>query len=182
MAKSKNILKTNLETIEFSSVHGLTNLVKNKFIPIKIIWVIFILMSISGCLYLLVVSIQQYFHYKVRSNTEIFYLKNLTFPSVKICDLNIATDQLNDSLDSQYLNRYDFLIKKLELESHWKTLNISYRNKYAFNLSDVTIKCLFNQKPCNITNDFESFYDFKYGLCHVFNSPKISNRKVSLNI
>ena len=181
MTKRKEILKVNLETIEFSSVHGLTNLVKNKFIPIKILWVIFILTSASGCFYFLIISFQQYFEYKVRSNTEIIHEQKLTFPSVKICDLNLVTDQTNDSFSNQYLNRYDFLIRKLELQSYWKEMNITYRSKYVSSLENFIITCLFNQKPCNLSSDFEAFYDFKYGLCHVFNPSKLNNRKQSFD-
>jgi hypothetical protein len=83
-SKKARIIETAIETFEYSSIHGLTNIIKNKFLAIKVLWVIVITGSATACIYLQVKNIIQYLNYEVTSQILIQKEQEMVFATVKI--------------------------------------------------------------------------------------------------
>ena len=105
MAKSLNlkIRQANKETLESSSVHALPNIIRNRFYPVKIMWVICFFGSSIGCAMFISKSISDYLNYDVITNIKIDYVNKLKFPMITICNTNIQktkniSNMLNDTI------------------------------------------------------------------------------------
>ena len=65
-----------------SSAHGIPNLVSNKTLIIKLIWIVSILASICGCAWFISSSVSEYFQYDVITNIKIQKVYSMEFPAV----------------------------------------------------------------------------------------------------
>ena len=84
--KSDEILSLTRDTFESSSIHAIPNIIKNKFISIKIVWLICLMASFSGCAWFLIKSINDYMKYDVVTTVRANYVNELTFPVIGICN------------------------------------------------------------------------------------------------
>ena len=177
MIKIKEVIKElTKETLEGSSIHALPNIVRNKSIAIKIIWTVCFLISFSFCCWSIIGSIRDYLSYDVVTNIKVTYENKLKFPIITICNLNyFATD-------------YSFLVAKFlfntsksfdEMGGFTKALSNYYiqnygldKTKLGYELNETIINCYFMWQQCNMTNDFEQYFDPWYGKCFRFNSGK----------
>ena len=180
---SNKILKSIKDTLESSTIHAIPSIVRNRFYLIKIIWFLCLIVSSGFCGWFIQKSLTDYFSYDVVSKTDIVYVNKIIFPIVSICNLNLFSTP-NGSEHVLTLSRSIFG------STDFTTLNFGYpaalitnavknvgnysfdREKFGPNLNEILIRCKFNSQDCNLTQDFEYFYDVNYGNCFRFNSGR----------
>jgi hypothetical protein len=76
-----------------SNIHGVQNLFKSKYLPVKIFWFFCIFGTVSFCLIFLTSYFKIYFSYKSRSKHSIQRNTETNFPAFTFCS---QEDILND--------------------------------------------------------------------------------------
>ena len=71
----RQILHETVNTIEVSSIHGLTTMVANEHKPVKIMWIICILASASYCIYSIFSCVSLFLEYKVVTQVRFNQIK-----------------------------------------------------------------------------------------------------------
>ena len=178
----QEILGQAKQTLEYSSVHGLTNLIKNRFYYIKAMWAMFLLASAITCGCSIQRLVANYFNRDVTSKTEVSYQTKLIFPVVNICNLNPFTSQFS----KQFIHS-KMMTNATNIDSIYSSRSLanilSRENQTMLGVTDVKetiLSCSFNGIECNLSQDFELFYDVNYGNCFRFNSGKSSPFKYAL--
>ena len=177
MKKKQEILHLTKETLESSSIHAIPNITRNKFYVVKSIWIVCFIVSSGWCAFFMMRSLNDFFSYDVTSLYEINYVNKIEFPIVTICSLDsINSESLNLNISQQFNTDYPpFEYKALTL--------VKLNDLYTMNKIDratvnqTVISCSFSSKFCNLTQDFEYFYDVNYGQCFKFNSGGSNKRK-----
>jgi hypothetical protein len=176
MSKLKEIINSTKDTLEGSSIHAIPNIIRNKYSIIKFVWSICFLISFGLCCWFIVESILGFLEYDVVTSIKINYENVLKFPIVTICNLNyFATD-------------YSYLVLKTLFNSSQPDIGLMFFAKILSNLmikkygldnrklgnrlNETIMSCNFMWQPCDMTNDFEEYFDNWYGLCFRFNSGK----------
>jgi hypothetical protein len=179
-SKSDKILQLAKATIQSFSAHGIPKIASHENRLVKVIWLVFFLASAGTCAWFIQMTISNYLSYPVITNTNIVHQKNMIFPIVSICNLNAFTDdstsQYVSSListspsETLYYDNGNFLLEKIFANELRK--NESDNSFGISDLSDVVLSCSFSGLICNLSQDFEPFYDVIYGNCFRFNSGK----------
>ena len=186
----KNFRKRIRMFCERTTIHAVPNIVTNDFLPLKVMWTLCLVASISFCVKILRTSINDYFLYKVLTNYEIIKEPSMHFPSVVICNLdpydmtkNITS--LNDSfrLSDQEVELFRNDSKLMFENARKKFLNQSesFLRSKRVTLDDMLVNCFFNDVACQIS-DFELIENEEYGNCYAFNSRLNSDSGQSLSI
>ena len=119
MSKLKiEILNSLKETLSSSSVHGIANIIKSKYITIKIMWIVFFIISNGFCSWFIFNSIADYLSYDATSKIEIKYERLLKFPMVSLCNLN------------PLLSKYD--LKQVVISCKFNLVNCDLENDFEF--------------------------------------------------
>ena len=169
-SQNNDILSLSRETFESSSIHGIPNIIKNKFVSIKILWCFCLMVSFGGCAWFMIKSINDYLKDDVVTSFRVNYMNELTFPVIGICNLNFFNKQSANDLVRQKMGDKPDMIAVFPLR--FLALDLFKGNKSVIDLSpnDVIIKCVYSTENCNNTNDFEIYYDYQYGACLRYNS------------
>jgi hypothetical protein len=175
-SKKMDIIESTIETLEGSSIHAIPNITRNKFYSIKFMWLICFLASFGVCAWLIFESIADFLKFEVVTK---FYIKNedsLRFPIINICNLNFfATPysfQISNILSDMFNSTINNAVTAKILTNYLIKTNKMDKNKVGFDLNEIILNCNFIQKPCNLTNDFEEYFDPFNGRCFRFNSGK----------
>ena len=97
--KTNEILSLAKSTFQSFSAHGIPKIVSHQFGIVRAMWLIFFLASAGLCAWFIQMTISNYLNYPVTTNTGIFYQKNMIFPMVSICDLNLfSTDSMSQNV------------------------------------------------------------------------------------
>jgi hypothetical protein len=191
--KSGKILRLAKSTLQTFSAHGIPKMMSHEIGIVKAMWLIFFLASAGTCAWFIQMTISNYLSYPVTTNTDIVYQKNMIFPIISICDLNLfSTDSMSRNVsiatsinsnlkysNSTVLEYSSYLDKSFRS----RIFANEYRKKVSSNtfgirnLSEIMYSCSFSGSPCNLSQDFESYYDINYGNCFRFNSGKTSPLK-----
>jgi hypothetical protein len=177
ISKTSKILSLTRDTFESSSIHAIPNIIRNKFLLIKIVWFICFVFSFGGCAWFIIRSINDYLKYDVVTSVRVKYQNELTFPVIGICNLNFFNKDLANQIIRQKAgsNKPDmitFFVSRFLTYNLYKNNN----NIIDFNPNDVIINCAFGSSEiCNKTNDFELYFDLQYGACLKYNSVKSMN-------
>jgi hypothetical protein len=173
------------ETLSSSSIHSFPNIIQNKYKTVKFIWAVCFIVSSASCAYFIATSISEYFEYDVVSKSTINYKSKVDFPIISICGTNaFSTDFAFDFMRQNFeLNmsdfdftkstseiKYDYLTMKYLTLIKAKSLNESIQRKFGNNLDYILVSCLFNLVVCDLSADFEYYYDVLYGNCFRYNS------------
>ena len=176
MSKLKEIKISTKETVENSSIHALPNIVRNKYTLIKLVWIVCFLISFGVCCWFIIQSIHSYLNYDVVTNIQVKYENKIKFPVVTICNLNYFATNYSYLVMNALFNSTN---PPMELNYFAKVLSNFYisnfgleKNKLGFGLEQTIIGCFYMLKDCNMTNDFEEYFDSWYGRCFRFNSGK----------
>ena len=172
----KNLLKQRLET---SSLISLPNGLRAKNNLAKLMWILFSIASASLCALFIYRTITDYLSYEVVTKTDVKYETRLTFPIVTICNLNIfTTNYSREILSKKYDSYYPHIgVLDLSLVDTVKIIksNDSYRYLIGKRLENFITECKFSKSACDLSRDFEYYYDYNYGNCFRFNSGKDMN-------
>ena len=77
-----------IEPIESWTLHGLPNVIRSKYIPIKIIWTIIFLAALGVSIYFLVNTIKEYLKYEVTTVVRSINEEEMDFPIITVCFTN----------------------------------------------------------------------------------------------
>ena len=105
-SKKEQIIETLNESVDLTSIHGIPNIVKNKNVLTKIMWIICFFGSVGVCAWFLVASFLSFFNFDYVTNIEFTYQNNIIFPIVSFCLLksrspnNLFQGSINDVLVS----------------------------------------------------------------------------------
>lgn len=176
--------------------HGLPRIVESHQLHLKLMWFIFLLISVFLCIFMCTKSIIEYLQYDVTTRIRMVSSNQITFPQIAICNMNplitkTARDFIQDykeNFDRFNLSKYvslseneeKIVYKKNDFEwlfyitSHPK-FAIEKRKKFGYSAKDTFRNPTFQNKPCNIS-DFISFYHPNYGNCYKFNSERVARR------
>ena len=182
--EKENIKRDLSDFLKKTTIHGLYSIrfAKNNFL--RIIWIIFLLISASLCGYSIMKSINDYLSFEVMTKIrDINEIKSI-FPTVSICNRNMFTNKYA----FEYLKNYSESrnLKEIIINPKFNNLrtnsflrdaisnfiyfeeNFHDRKKLSHSIDEILISCSFNHKYCDHT-DFEWFFHFTYGNCFKFN-------------
>ena len=193
-SKIKNSLK---QTFDGSSIHALPNIIRNEYKSVKLVWFILFLVSTGGCAYVCYKSVTDFLDFDVVTTVEIKSLDVVDFPMIRICDLNIFTTAFAEEKVKGILNAYglnlstydnptfekenqsqffiNYRLNRYLLRANAAEMNVSEKSKIGRMLEKLMITCVYGLQPCNL-KEFETYYDFAYGNCFLFNSGKDVNK------
>lgn len=162
---------------EKTTFHAIPNIVANEQMPLKLMWSICLIASVSYCCRILTFSIIDYYQYKVLTKFEIVAESASNFPTITICNLNPYDLSKNRSLGE--LSRRNLIgdgtvVDPAELFALGKQRFLSLADASAlarlkFTMSDMLVSCYFNETACN-RSDFRLIENEAYGNCYAFNS------------
>lgn len=178
----QKLKETFKESILSSNFHGIANVVKSSSFLLKLMWIIFIMISASFCVYMIVVNILSYLQYEVSTKTRLINEYESIFPTVTICNINFFTTNLaTKSIEEfkQDFSDYDPLSEFFKIECISK-LRLIKNEQEIKDLGDskkkLIFSCFFNGEDC----DYDKLSYFRhpsYGNCYQFNSGYDTNRK-----
>lgn len=171
-----------------STFHAIPSIVQNEKSIIKIIWVLFLLISSSYCGYGIVKSFQDYFKYEVNTLISTERVDSLEFPTITICNKNpfriepgsfVLMDKfkyiINHYFSVDFFDYNDPLTILTFLEyvtqsiKHNSNLTLEEKIKIGFNIEDMLVNCRYNNLECSY-KAFHLFYSETHGNCYKFNS------------
>ena len=116
------------------TVHGVPNLVNSKSKIARLIWFIFITISVGGCLYLISSSIIAFRNYDIITNIKVLFKSELDFPAVTFCPYELQDPKnlilLSMKFEETELNISNN-IEKINIQSLDKNIGtcLSFNNK-----------------------------------------------------
>lgn len=189
LKNNQEIKRLICETLEASTSHGIPNIVRNKILSIKILWLFCFTASTGYCVYNISKSFIDYFSFTSVTKVSYERLNNIEFPTVTICNKNpffVRKPNMKNSLENNLKNYSKIFFQEI-LNSSESTLEsflkFSYLNSYetlkykpflslvSFNIDVMLINCRFNNSKCT-KNDFEENFVSGIGNCYKFNSGK----------
>ncbi len=183
-----NKIKNKLETLlSNSTIHAIPNIIRTDNHFVKVVWLVFFLISTGFCLFFIVNSILEYYEYNTNSKTETIFENSTEFPEVIICNLNMFTTEyafdfikrIASENEIDIFNQSNDLTNfKLIARSSVKKMPKELQSKMSFPISEILVKCSFNYFECD-TGNFTEIYDNYYGTCFRMN-PVSQNFKTGL--
>jgi hypothetical protein len=169
LSKKDEIIKSTKETLESSSIHAIPNIVRNEHYLIKMVWLIFFLVSSSFCAYFIQESIADYLNYDVITKIDIKYETKLKFPIISICNIN--------PFNSEYFKETYPQFSELGMEHSYLSKAIAYdhenRTLLGKKFNEFVINCAIKiNKSCKNESLFEHYYDVNHGNCLRYNSGR----------
>jgi hypothetical protein len=178
--------------LENSTVHGTSHLTsKHKISILRLLWILFMMISIVFCGSLIYKGIDNYLKYDVVTTVRLKKQPHLKFPMVTICLLDpIITEEAfkliqtirtkdNFSINDAFNETMDFKTSKgvFDLVStYWKrNINFQYSKLLKVSIDEILIECLFVGGKCpqpeHVTKDS--------GNCYRYNSGKNENISIA---
>lgn len=169
--------------------HGIPQIVQAKKFYLKVIWAVFLLVSISLCATMVVKSIKEFFEFDVTTKIREITHENLTFPTVTLCNINpFVTEEANAFLKNVLTEPKtirSYFDEGFQNQIDWNQVKLNDVNKLLYFTNhpkfNKTIKRSFNYWPnqLNLLKFAESqseidklqwYYHPLYGNCYRFNS------------
>jgi hypothetical protein len=100
MIKEKILKKTWELTSDFTLL-GLPNIFKRKRLLNKIFWTVYVFLSTTASIYLVIAAVNDYFEYDIITKIESNYQQPLQFPAITFCSAN--REFINKSLKNDIL-------------------------------------------------------------------------------
>ena len=176
-----------------TSFYGLSHILKTNFLIGKIYWSMIIIVCIGFLSFTMITSILDFFKFEVVTKIQFNPEVVSRFPAVAICNQNpFATNYSNQILKNffdqpdikSYLNKSNGINLKNLIEIKFlaqafaNNLTIDHKKKIGYEINETILACTFNLEICDLS-EFQSYYDFFYGNCFVFNSFKENTEKDS---
>ena len=179
------------ETLYNSTAQSIFKLFDTRNSLLKLIIVLYLIMSSSLSAYLIIKSYMSFLSYEAYTTTTTAYDIPSKFPTVTICNraqfTTEAAIEFLKKINRQILPNIDVfdenLMKNLTYTDKRKYLN-QVRNAGIMEMKDVErlshykkdmiLSCSFNGDECSLNEDITLTFDDNYGTCFVFNSGKNS--------
>lgn len=190
---SKELKTLLIEWASNSTSHGIPNIAKTDRIYLKILWLIFFLLSSSFCFYLIIKCLIEYSQYPVLTNIQLITETPTQFPAITICNLN-TLKTFNSSIYNQlavlenkssiYLKKFNSLVYTRfvlrTVKAYMKHLDLEQKKSYGIDLEEMLMSCRYNGENCN-KYDFKWFFSYDYGNCYTFNFNQSNLKYVGKN-
>jgi hypothetical protein len=181
--KMELMLKENLSCEMF---HFVLNFFYTPRLFMKLIFLMFVLLSYGLASYTIITLIIDYLNYDVITTTRTINETPVAFPKVSICNKNPLTTKfaydflmksnlINMTQIDELLNgnRNDAIVELTLISTRLfgilQYISDDEKKKLAHNINDTLISCLFGYVKCD-ANDFQWEWDSIYGNCFSFNS------------
>ena len=176
------------KAFEQSNIVGLSNIVTNKHIPMKVVWIVSVLASFAICAYMIAESVIIYLQYDVISKMSVVYETTSPFPTISVCNsVPFVTDASTVFVENvMATNNFGFFLNYTDVNvplEPYKYLSQYLNAVNAYNLStaakktmgltldEMLLSCMYSGGACS-SSDFDWYYDVLYGNCYRFNSGK----------
>jgi hypothetical protein len=157
----KNLAK---EILCNSLSQAIIKIILTPYLFLKIILLLFVLVSSGLASYLVIQSILVYLSYNVSTTSRTIYETQTLFPKVTFCNYNSFTTE------------YAYNLTQMGILDG-SSLSDGDKRRLGHDLNDILLDCSFNLIQCNVS-DFTWSYDAYYGNCYTFNSGFDSNGNV----
>ncbi|RNA32454.1 acid-sensing ion channel 1-like [Brachionus plicatilis] len=188
-----------LNWTESITIHGFPNIFRTKLKLVRFMWIIFFLISIGFCFYIISLNIISYLNFDVITKIRVIEKDSLPFPAVTICNTNpFVTDeafkyvssflQNNSIINFTTTNKLDEIFFPENFSKLYLNYNVfrymasvlsksntkEFKQKFSMNFDSFFISCLFSFQPCDQKN-WTWYFDSEFGNCYRFNEYQISN-------
>ena len=117
----KNLTKELIKLLKSVSTHGLPNIFRTKYLPIRLVWIFLTIVSIIITIILVIQTFTEYFEYRVNIDYRLIESNDEETPIILICNKN----KLSTKYGYEYLKS---IIKKSNssnnLHPFWKSYDI----------------------------------------------------------
>ena len=178
-SKKNTKFKENLlKWFESTSIHGLSNINRSKYLIFKILWMIILLISTTACFYIIINSLIDYLKYDVVTKIRIHSETPTDFPMIYICPKNPflkknSIEWINKTTNITNLFYKEDLFYIFKLIFSNQNYSDSIKKSFGYSLDEMMIKCFIGSAEC-YKNNFKWSYNYFYGNCYLFNSEKNS--------
>lgn len=180
-----------LEVLSDSTMHGLSNVINSSSVILKAMWFLFLITSLGCFTKFSVNSVANFLDHEVTTKIRRVYESPTIFPTVSICNKNKFTTDFgietikkiirsfkspdlfnqdvlaNMSLESRYRESDNTLVR---VENAVSEYSIEDKKKLGHSIDDFLIECKFDDIFCNISKDFNWYFDSNFGNCYKFNT------------
>jgi hypothetical protein len=81
------------QLVDESTAHGFAKIMNNKRLSIKLLWLVFTIISIGALIYFLYRSIVGFLNYDIITNIRVYNIKNPEFPTLSFCIYDDEEDE-----------------------------------------------------------------------------------------
>lgn len=198
--KTKQAKQKFINWIQDSSLHGFPKIFKTDISILKIIWIIFIGLSISGCCFFIFNTVNNFLKFEVTTVIRRKPQNPIKLPAFSIChkdfflthnghdflqkfmqDLNM-TDIFNSTFlfnmtqimdEALYMEIFAYISRSSAMD---RNLSNDKKKSLGFNLNSNLISCIYISRPCNISHEFVHYFEKYYGNCYLFNSEMTNSQ------
>ncbi|CAF0874896.1 unnamed protein product [Brachionus calyciflorus] len=175
---SKKIRSVIEESLFSSTSHGIPNIIRSDNLILRVMWILFTVISTGLCGYMIVQSIMNYFSYETTSKIQINTETSSIFPAITICNLNFFTSKysakfiknltLEAELDSFYFN-YNQYYTFMQIVSTSEEL-ISNSHKFGDSFEKLILHFQLLTIDCKNKEYWNYYYHQLYGNCYQINT------------
>lgn len=173
-----------------STSHGIPKIILAKNLYVKIMWLVFFLISVGICVFMIVRTMSQYLSFGVTTQIARINQAEMKFPAVSICNVNPLVslagseyikneyeEMFNLTAVSKYTELSDLIYfnRTINFTSDWflyKTYHPDFpatlRNSFSYSSKEMLLKCLQTKTKCDLSK-LQHYYDPIYGNCYKFN-------------
>ncbi|RMZ98760.1 amiloride-sensitive sodium channel subunit gamma [Brachionus plicatilis] len=171
----KKLMNTFCECL-LSTIHGFPSILRSKNLYIKIMWILFCVVSTGLCAFMACQNIMNFFKYEVTTKTRIINQYKNIFPTVTICNMNFFISDFSvnfsKSFENQTLERSPFSsLFEYDYRNHAKISEFYEESKelYGDTIDKLLVDCYFDFLQCD-RSQFKLFFHPNHGNCFQFNS------------
>ena len=139
------VKKATRTTLEGSSIHAIPNIVRNKYLAIKLVWTLCFLVSSAYCAYFICNAVSKYYQREVVSRINVKSEPRLPFPIVSICDMDNARRKVN-------MRWYDMI-----LSCRFGQYICDFENDFVYSFNPKYGNCFIFNSGKNATGDSVPF-------------------------
>ncbi|KAF8784707.1 Acid-sensing ion channel 1C like protein [Argiope bruennichi] len=190
-----------------STIHGLRRISETENTIGKVLWTLIFLTALAGLTYHCSFLIQKYLKFSKVTTTEEIHAKELDFPALTVCNLNILKksfiqDQLEKNQNTTFKRTKGFCFESEEsflkksdakdLSDIWANLGVTLEHlkTYGHKVYDLIVQCTYNSKDCfnqSITKDLPleteniaitNYPSTRLGFCHTIKLNQTTLGKV----
>ncbi|XP_054708571.1 degenerin deg-1-like [Uloborus diversus] len=178
-----------------ATAHGLRRIFETRSSFGKLLWIFIFLSALAGCTYHCSFLIRKYLSFGKVTSTEEIHAKELDFPALTVCNLNIVKKQFleeqlekNKNTTHERLKGFCFESEETflnrsnakDLSDIWENLGVTldHLKWYGHQVYDLIVQCTYNAKDCfnrSITKDLplktenitiSDYPSTRLGYCH----------------
>ena len=134
------------------------------------------MISAGWCGWFIHNSIIDYLSNDVVTKTDVKYVNNIILPIISFCDINRFNTNYSNNFFTQILGQFPDLVGLNEFSKIIANIGeynntIFDKNANKIDINDLIIYCTMGYgTKCDLSNDFQAYYDVNYGNCFRFNS------------